>query len=223
MQFSVILFFCLIFLISACQNIPKKSAKISPTVTWVPETIDTFSLHKKKPKTLTNKIVQDCDSSEITSQNSSDKKQGEKRNDHNSSDNELSNETSEEKTRIGEQTIASIIKKPTQLPLEQKQKPAIEMKEQALFSPDTLLEDSPSELINQIGDANFTRTEGRVNIWRYGLGVCITDFFLYPDPDDSGALIVKAWDMRSSMIGEEFNLGDCYKALDKLNKVTNKN
>ena len=56
------------------------------------------------------------------------------------------------------------------------------MKEQALFSPDTLLEDSPSELINQIGDANFTRTEGRVNIWRYGLGVCITDFFLYPDP-----------------------------------------
>ena len=83
----------------------------------------------------------------------------------------------------------------------------------AQASPDTTPKDVvPKPLIPKIigftprffsnlGKANMVRKEGSIEVWQYQFGSCVVDFFFYPIVKGSSQLILKTWDMRSTIMG----------------------
>ena len=65
-------------------------------------------------------------------------------------------------------------------------------------------------LIQNLGRANMVRKEGRVEVWQYQFMSCVVDFFFYPVDEDASGLILKTWDMRSTIMGDRLDRDNCH-------------
>ena len=52
-----------------------------------------------------------------------------------------------------------------------------------------------------LASANMVRKEGSIEVWQYQFGSCVVDFFFYPVDEGASQLILKTWDMRSTIMG----------------------
>jgi hypothetical protein len=69
-------------------------------------------------------------------------------------------------------------------------------------------------LIQNLGRANMVRKEGRVEVWQYQFMSCVVDFFFYPIDEGSSQLILKNWDMRSTIMGGHLDRDSCRAGID---------
>jgi hypothetical protein len=83
------------------------------------------------------------------------------------------------------------------------------------FRPKTVVGSVSITLIRDLGIANMIRQEGSIEIWQYRFAECVVDFFFYPAIQGSSQLIIKDWDMRSTVIGGRVNEGKCLAAMDR--------
>lgn len=77
------------------------------------------------------------------------------------------------------------------------------------FDPMKIIGFATPTLIYNLGRASMVRREGPIEVWQYRFGSCVVDFFFYPISEDSSQLILKAWDMRSTIIGDRLDRGSC--------------
>ena len=84
-----------------------------------------------------------------------------------------------------------------------------------LLQPASLIGLTNKSLIAEIGEADFIRLEGQMQIWQYKTDACVTDFFLYPADDVSTnpAYFVTDWYSRPSLFGGILEPQLCYEAL----------
>ena len=86
---------------------------------------------------------------------------------------------------------------------------------QPTFRPKAMIGSASIILIRGLGIANMIRQEGPIEIWQYRFAACVVDFFFYPASQGSSQLIIKDWDMRSTVIGGRVNEGKCLAAMDQ--------
>ena len=77
------------------------------------------------------------------------------------------------------------------------------------FDPRKIIGFKTPILVHNIGKANMVRKEGPIEVWQYQFRSCVVDFFFYPIDEDSSQLILKAWDMRSRIMGDRLDRGSC--------------
>ena len=77
------------------------------------------------------------------------------------------------------------------------------------FDPTKIIGSSTPILVHNLGRANMIRKEGLIEVWQYQFGSCVVDFFFYPFDEGSSQLILKAWDMRSIIMGDRLNQDSC--------------
>ena len=77
------------------------------------------------------------------------------------------------------------------------------------FDPATIIGFSKPILVYNLGRANMVRREGPMEVWQYQFVSCVVDFFLYPIDEGSSQLILKSWDMRSTIMGDHLDRGSC--------------
>ena len=77
------------------------------------------------------------------------------------------------------------------------------------FDPATIIGFSTPILVYNLGRANMVRKEGPIEVWQYQFVSCVVDFFLYPIDEGSSQLILKSWNMRSTIIGDHLDRGSC--------------
>ena len=85
----------------------------------------------------------------------------------------------------------------------------------AQLQPASLVGLTNQSLESEIGAADFIRTEGRMQVWQYKLGSCITDFFLYPadGQETASVFLVTDWYSRASTFGTHLNARKCREDL----------
>ena len=77
------------------------------------------------------------------------------------------------------------------------------------FDPKKIIGFATPILVHNLGRANIVRKEGLIEIWQYHFESCIVDFFFYPLGEGSSQLILKTWDMRSTIMGSHLDQGSC--------------
>ena len=77
------------------------------------------------------------------------------------------------------------------------------------FDPTKIIGFATPILVHNLGKANMVRKEGPIEVWQYQFGGCVVDFFLYPVSKGSSQLILKTWDMRSTIMGDRLDRGSC--------------
>ena len=77
------------------------------------------------------------------------------------------------------------------------------------FNPTKIIGFAAPILVNNLGKANVVRKEGPIEVWQYQFGGCVVDFFFYPISKGSSQLILKTWDMRSTIMGDRLDRGSC--------------
>ena len=82
------------------------------------------------------------------------------------------------------------------------------------FDPTKIIGFSAPVLTHNLGRANSVRKEGLIEVWQYQFASCVVDFFFYPIGEESSELILRVWDMRSTIIGDHLDQDSCH---DKMN------
>ena len=82
------------------------------------------------------------------------------------------------------------------------------------FDPTKIIGFSAPVLTHNLGRANMVRKEGLIEVWQYQFASCVVDFFFYPSGEESSELILRVWDMRSTIIGDHLDQDSCH---DKMN------
>ena len=82
------------------------------------------------------------------------------------------------------------------------------------FNPEDTIGSTIPALIRDLGHAKITRREGPAEIWQYHFKNCVVDFFFYSINESAPKLTAKSWDIRSAMIGSNFDRAAC---LDEIN------
>ena len=77
------------------------------------------------------------------------------------------------------------------------------------FDPTKIIGFATPILFQNLGKANMVRKEGSIEVWQYQLGSCVVDFFFYPVDEGASQLILKTWDMRSTIMGVRLDRGSC--------------
>ena len=77
------------------------------------------------------------------------------------------------------------------------------------FDPTKIIGSATTVLFHNLGKANMVRKEGPIEVWQYQFGGCVVDFFLYPVSKGSSQLILKTWDMRSTIMGDRLDRVSC--------------
>ena len=77
------------------------------------------------------------------------------------------------------------------------------------FDPVKIIGFATQTLLHNLGRAKIIRTEGPIEVWQYQFESCVVDFFFYPFDEGSSQLILKTWDMRSTIMGNSLNKDDC--------------
>ena len=77
------------------------------------------------------------------------------------------------------------------------------------FDPMKIIGFATPILVDSLGKANMIRKEGPIEVWQYQFGGCVVDFFFYPISKGSSQLILKTWDMRSTILGDRLDRGSC--------------
>ena len=77
------------------------------------------------------------------------------------------------------------------------------------FDPTKIIGFATPILVHSLGKANMVRMEGSIEVWQYRFGSCVVDFFFYPVDEGSSRLILKTWDMRSTIMGDRLDRGSC--------------
>ena len=93
--------------------------------------------------------------------------------------------------------------------------PVQPVKVQPSFRPKAMIGSASIILVRDLGIANMIRQEGPIEIWQYRFPECVVDFFFYPASQGSSQLVIKDWDMRSTVIGGRVNEGKCLAAMDR--------
>jgi len=93
--------------------------------------------------------------------------------------------------------------------------PVQPVKVQPPFRPKAMIGSASIILVRDLGIANMIRQEGSIEIWQYRFPECVVDFFFYPASQGSSQLVIKDWDMRSTVIGGRVNEGKCLAAMDQ--------
>ena len=86
-----------------------------------------------------------------------------------------------------------------------------------LLQPATLVGLTHKNLLAELGEADFVRLEGQMQIWQYKTDGCITDFFLYPadDIDTNPAYLVTDWYSRARLFGTQLDTKRCFEDLGR--------
>ena len=82
------------------------------------------------------------------------------------------------------------------------------------FNPKDIIGFTIPVLIQDLGHAKITRQEGPAEIWQYHFKNCVVDFFFYSNNESASKLTAKSWDIRSAVIGRNFDRAAC---LDEIN------
>ena len=82
------------------------------------------------------------------------------------------------------------------------------------FDPTKIIGFATPILVHNLGSANMIRKEGSIEVWQYRFESCVVDFFFYPVDEGSSRLILKTWDMRSTIMGDRL---DRYSCRDEMN------
>lgn len=77
------------------------------------------------------------------------------------------------------------------------------------FDPTKIIGFATSILVHNLGRANMVRKEGSIQVWQYQFGSCVVDFFFYPVDEGASKLILKTWDMRSTIMGDRLDRSSC--------------
>ena len=77
------------------------------------------------------------------------------------------------------------------------------------FDPTKIIGFATPVLVHNLGSANMVRKEGLIEVWQYRFGSCVVDFFFYPVDEGASQLILKTWDMRSTIMGVRLDRGSC--------------
>ena len=77
------------------------------------------------------------------------------------------------------------------------------------FDPTKIIGFATPILVHNLGSANMVRKEGSIEVWQYQFGSCVVDFFFYPVDEGASQLILKTWDMRSTILGVRLDRGNC--------------
>ena len=77
------------------------------------------------------------------------------------------------------------------------------------FDPTKIIGFATPILFQNLGKANMVRKEGSIEVWQYQLGSCVVDFFFYPIDEGASQIILKTWDMRSTIMGNRLDRGSC--------------
>ena len=77
------------------------------------------------------------------------------------------------------------------------------------FDPAKIIGFATPILVHNLGSANMVRKEGSIEVWQYRFGSCVVDFFFYPVDEGASQLILKTWDMRSTIMGVRLDRGSC--------------
>ena len=85
----------------------------------------------------------------------------------------------------------------------------------AILQPASLVGLTNKGLLSELGEADFVRLEGQMQIWQYKTAGCIIDFFLYPadDVSTSTAYFVTDWHGRPSRFNGMLDSQRCYEEL----------
>ena len=78
-----------------------------------------------------------------------------------------------------------------------------------IFDPAKIIGFATPILIHNLGSANMVRKEGPIEVWQYRFGSCVVDFFFYPVDEGASGLILKTWDMRSTIMGDRLDRDSC--------------
>ena len=78
-----------------------------------------------------------------------------------------------------------------------------------IFDPTKIIGFATPILIHNLGSANMVRKEGPIEVWQYRFGSCVVDFFFYPVDEGASGLILKTWDMRSTIMGDLLDRDSC--------------
>lgn len=70
-------------------------------------------------------------------------------------------------------------------------------------------------LLVEIGEADFVRLEGHMQIWQYKTATCVVDFFLYPASQitDTSAYLVTDWYSRARNFDAQLDVKTCREEL----------
>ena len=77
------------------------------------------------------------------------------------------------------------------------------------FDPSKIIGFATPILVHNLGKANMVRKEGSIEVWQYQVGSCVVDFFFYPVDEGASGLILKTWDMRSTIMGDRLDRDSC--------------
>ena len=77
------------------------------------------------------------------------------------------------------------------------------------FDPTKIIGFATPVLVHNLGKANMVRKEGSIEVWQYQFGSCVVDFFFYPVDEGASQIILKTWDMRSTIMGSRLDRGSC--------------
>ena len=82
------------------------------------------------------------------------------------------------------------------------------------FDPKKIIGFTTSILVHNLGMANTVRKEGPIEVWQYQFGSCVVDFFFYPIGEGSSQLILKTWDMRSTIMEDRLDQSSCHDEMN---------
>ena len=77
------------------------------------------------------------------------------------------------------------------------------------FDPTKIIGFATPILVHNLGSANMVRKEGSIEVWQYRFESCVVDFFFYPVDKGASQLILKTWDMRSTIMGDRLDRVSC--------------
>ena len=77
------------------------------------------------------------------------------------------------------------------------------------FDPAKIIGFATPILVHNLGSANMVRKEGPIEVWQYRFRSCVVDFFFYPVDEGASRLILKTWDMRSTIMGDRLDRDSC--------------
>ena len=77
------------------------------------------------------------------------------------------------------------------------------------FDPTKIIGFATPILVHNLGNANMVRKEGSIEVWQYQFESCVVDFFFYPIDEGASQIILKTWDMRSTIMGNRLDRGSC--------------
>jgi len=82
------------------------------------------------------------------------------------------------------------------------------------FDPKKFIGFATPILVRNLGRANMIRKEGPIEVWQYQFSSCVVDFFFYPIGEGTSQLISKNWNMRSAVMGDYLDRGNCHNEMN---------